>query len=74
LLVLGALVLLGDILGAATAPAAVRSFEAAAAEGRDPAEVLTAHDAVGFLGGGMVLLPIWIVGSLWLSRARQNAY
>ena len=73
LLVLGALMLLGDILSAVTAPAAVRAFETAAAEGRDPAEVLTAHDAVGFLGGGMVLLPLWIVGSLWLSRARQNA-
>jgi hypothetical protein len=73
LLVLGALMLLGDILSAVTAPAAVHAFEAAAAEGRDPAEVLTAHDAVGFLGGGLVLLPLWIVGSLWLSRARQNA-
>ena len=73
LLVLGALVLLGEILSAVTAPAAVRAFEAAAAEGRDPAEVLTAHDAVDFLGGGMVLLPLWIIGSLWLSRARENA-
>jgi Domain of unknown function (DUF4328) len=72
LLVLGALVLLGDILTAVTAPAAVQAFEAAAAEGRDPAEVLTAHDAVDLLGG-MVLLPMWIVGSLWLSRARGNA-
>jgi hypothetical protein len=73
LLVLGALMVLGDILSAVTAPAAVHAFEAAAAEGRDPAEVLTAHDAVGFLGGGLVLLPLWIVGSLWLSRARANA-
>jgi hypothetical protein len=73
LLVLGALVLLGEILNAVTAPAAVRAFEAAAAEGRDPAEVLTAHDAIDFLGGGMVLLPLWIIGSLWLSRARENA-
>ena len=73
LLVLGALVLLGDILSAVTAPAALRTFEAAAAEGRDPAEVFTAHDAVDFLGGGMVLLALWIVGALWVSRARENA-
>ena len=65
--------LVGDILSAVTAPAAVRAFEAAAAEGRDPAEVLTVHDAVGVLGGGIVLLPLWIVGSVWLCRARQNA-
>ena len=37
--------LLGDILSAVTAPAAVRAFEAAAAEGRDPAQVLTAYGA-----------------------------
>ena len=49
LLVLGALVLLGDILSAVTAPAAVHAYEAAAAEGRDPAQVLTAYDAVGLL-------------------------
>ena len=72
LLVLGALVLLGDILEAVTAPAAVQAFEAAAADGRDPAQVLTAHDAFDLLGG-VVLLPTWIVGSLWLSRARENA-
>jgi hypothetical protein len=65
--------LLGDILSAATAPAAVHAYEAAAAAGRDPAEVLTAYDAVSVLGGGLVLLPLWIVGSLWLSRAQQNA-
>ncbi len=64
----GALVLLGDILKAVTAPAAVQAFEAAAAGGRDPAQVLTAHDAFDLLGG-VVLLPTWIVGSLWLSRA-----
>ena len=72
LLVLGALVVLSDILSAATAPAAVHAFEAAAAEGRDPAQVITAYGAAGLLYF-LVLLPTWIVGSLWLSRARQNA-
>src|SRR5512133_1320862 len=72
LLVLGALMLLGDILSAVTAPAAVHAFEAAAAEGRDPAQVLTAYHAAARLYS-LVLAPTWIVGSLWLSRARQNA-
>ena len=72
LLVLGALVVLSDILSAATAPAAVHAFEAAAAEGRDPAQVITAYGAAGFLYF-LVLPPTWIVGSLWLSRARANA-
>jgi hypothetical protein len=71
LLVLGALILLGDILRAVTAPAAVHAYEAAAAEGRDPTQIPTAHDAAGLLY--FVLLPTWIVGSLWLSRARENA-
>jgi hypothetical protein len=71
LLVLGALVLLGDILSAVTAPAAVQAYAAAAAEGRDPTQIPTAHDAAGLLY--VVLLPTWIVGSLWLSRARENA-
>jgi hypothetical protein len=71
LLVLGALMLLGDILMAATAPAAVQAYKAAAAEGRDPAQVFTAHDAASWIY--IVLLPTWIVGSLWLSRARENA-
>jgi len=72
LLVLGALVVLSDILSAATAPAAVHAYEAAAAEGRDPAQVITAYGAAAFLYS-LVLPPTWIVGSLWLSRARQNA-
>jgi hypothetical protein len=71
LLVLGALVVLGDILRAVTAPAAVHAYEAAAAEGRDPAEVITAFGAAGLLY--FLIWPTWIVGSLWLSRARQNA-
>jgi hypothetical protein len=71
LLVLGALVVLSDIFRAATAPAAVHAFEAAAAEGRDPAQVITAYGAAGLLY--FLMLPTWIVGSLWLSRARENA-
>jgi hypothetical protein len=72
LLVLGALVVLSDILRAATAPAAVHAFEAAAAEGRDPAQVITAYGAAALLSS-LLLLSTWIVGSLWLCRARQNA-
>jgi hypothetical protein len=72
LLVLGALLLLGDILMAVAAPAAVRAYEAAAAEGRDPAQVITAYGAAALLYF-LVLLPLWIVGSLWLFRARENA-
>jgi Domain of unknown function (DUF4328) len=72
LLVLGALVVLSDIFRAATAPAAVHAYEAAAAQGRDPAQVITANGAAGLLYF-LLLLPTWIVGSLWLSRARENA-
>jgi Domain of unknown function (DUF4328) len=71
LLVLGALVVLSDIFRAATAPAAVHAYEAAAAEGRDPAQVITGYGAAGLLY--FLMLPTWIVGSLWLSRARENA-
>jgi Domain of unknown function (DUF4328) len=38
---------------------------------RDPTQILTAHEAAGSLY--LLLLPTWIVGSLWLSRARENA-
>ena len=72
LLVLGALVVLSDIFRAATAPAAVHAYEAAAAEGRDPAQVITAYGAAALLSF-LLLLSTWIVGSLWLSRARENA-
>jgi hypothetical protein len=73
LLVLGALVVLGDILRAAAAPAVVRAFEAAAtegrdaaaAEGRDPAQDITAYGAFALLYF-LLLLSTWIVGSLWL--------
>ena len=40
---------LSDIFRAATAPAAVHAYEAAAAEGRDPAQVITAYGAAGLL-------------------------
>jgi hypothetical protein len=73
LLVLGALVVLSDILRAVTAPAAVHAYEAAAAAGRDPTQVITAHHAAAQLHFLVLLPPTWIVGSLWLSRARQNA-
>ena len=63
--------LLGDILSAATAPGAVGAYDAAVAEGRDPAQVVTAHDTVGLFA--LLLVPTWIVGSLWLSRAQANA-
>jgi hypothetical protein len=63
---------LSDILSAATAPAAVHAYEAAAAEGRDPAQVITAYDAAALLYF-LVVPPTWIVGSIWLSRARANA-
>jgi len=66
------LAVLSDILRAATAPAAVHAYEAAAAQGRDPAQVITANGAFGLLYF-LLLVPTWIVGSLWLSRARENA-
>jgi hypothetical protein len=66
------LVVLSDIFRAATAPAAVHAYEAAAAEGRDPAQVITAYGAAALLSL-LLLLSTWIVGSLWLSRARENA-
>jgi hypothetical protein len=48
------------------------AYEAAAAEGRDPAQVITAYDAAALLYF-LVVPPTWIVGSIWLSRARANA-
>jgi hypothetical protein len=71
LLVLSGVVLLASVLRAATSFSAVRAYELAMAEGRDPAQVVTVHDLVGVLW--LVIVPTWIVGSLWLSRARQNA-
>lgn len=70
-LVLGALVVLGDVLAAVTSFSAVDAYEAAAARGEDPALVLTAYDAFGLLG--ILILPAWILASMWLSRARSNA-
>jgi hypothetical protein len=66
------LVVLSDIFRAATARAAVHAYEAAAAEGRDLAQVITAYAAFALLSF-LLLLSTWIVGSLWLSRARENA-
>jgi hypothetical protein len=70
-LVLGALLVLGDVLAAVTSFAAVDAYDAAAARGEDPTLVFTAYDASALLG--ILLLPAWILGSLWLSRARSNA-
>ena len=68
---LGGVFILGDVLSAVSAPFALRSYHRAAEQGIDPTTVATAHDfAVVFVFIG---LPMWIVTSLWLARARSNA-
>ena len=68
---LGGVFILGDVLSAVSAPFALRSYHRAAEQGIDPTTVVTAHDfAVLFVFIG---LPMWIVTSLWLARARSNA-
>ena len=67
LLILGGVYVLGLLLHAITAPAAIHAYDAAMAQGRDPRTVVTAHDAIGILY--LVVLPLWIVGSLWTQRA-----
>jgi hypothetical protein len=70
-LILACLLVVGMVLRAATAHAAIREQDRAIALGLDPRSVFTAHDGVGILF--LVVLPMWIVGSLWVSRARANA-
>jgi hypothetical protein len=72
LLVLSALVLLADLATAATSFHAADANRQAVAEGRDPSSVLTAYDGLALLAFAL-LVPTWIVGSLWLARARSNA-
>ncbi len=71
LLILGGVLVTALVLRALSAPAAMHAEDAAWAQGIDPRTVTTAH---GVLGGlFVVVLPIWIVGSLWISRAHANA-
>jgi hypothetical protein len=70
-LILAGVLVLATVLRAATAPAAIREQDRAIALGFDPKSVFTAHDVVGILF--VVMLPMWIVGALWASRARANA-
>jgi hypothetical protein len=59
------------VLHAATATAAIHAYDAALIQGRDPRTVATAHDIVGILF--VVLLPLWVVASLWTQQAYRNA-
>jgi hypothetical protein len=71
LLILGGVLVAALVLRVLTAPAAVHAEDAAWAQGIDPRTVTTAH---GLLGGLFLLVvPLWIVGSLWIARAHANA-
>lgn len=70
-LVLGGGLVLFSVLRALTAPSAVHKLDLYAAHGIDTRRVATAHDAVGLLG--LVVIPLFIVGALWLHRAQSNA-
>jgi hypothetical protein len=71
LLVLGGVLVAGLVLRAATATSAVHAYDAAWARGVDPTTVSTAHDVLGVVFA--VIVPMWIVGALWISRAHANA-
>ncbi len=70
-LVLGGVFVGYSLLRAATAPSAVHKLDLYAAAGYDTRRVATAYDGVAILG--LVLIPLFIVGSLWLYRAQANA-
>lgn len=67
--VLAAVTVLVDWARAATAPAAAEALRQAADAGQEPP--LTLYDGVAALA--MVVLPTWIVTSLWLQKVRANA-
>ena len=71
MLVLGAVLVLLFVLRALTAPSSVHKLDRYAAAGYDTRAVPTAHDQVGILG--LVVIPLFIVGALWLYRAQANA-
>lgn len=71
MLILGAAYVLALVLQAATAPGAIDAYDRAVREGRDPGLVATPHDLLGLLF--VVMVPLWIVGSLWTHRAYSNA-
>lgn len=71
MLILGGIFVLLQVLTAVTSYSAVDAYDAAAARGDDPV-FFTAYDAFGLLSL-LAELPLWIVGSLWLMRARENA-
>jgi hypothetical protein len=71
MLILGGVLVLFCVLRALTAPSAVHKLDLYAAHGIDTRRVATAHDAVGLLG--VVVIPLFIVGALWLYRAQSNA-
>jgi hypothetical protein len=59
-------------LSALLAPSARRSYQDAVAEGRSVTEVVTAYGLLGLVAYP-VLISVWIVTCVWLSRARDNA-
>ena len=71
-LVVSGLLVLTDVASAPTSFSAVDAYEEAVAEGRDPMLVFTAHDGLALVRLA-VLVPLWVIGSLWLSRAQRNA-
>ena len=71
-LVVSGLLVLTDVASALTSFSAVDAYEAAVAEGRDPMLVFTAHDGLTLVRFA-VLVAVWVIGSLWLSRAQRNA-
>jgi hypothetical protein len=67
-IVLSCLLTLGDVLTAATSFSAVDSNRQASLTGE---AVFTAYDGITLIG--LLVLPTWIVTSIWLNAARRNA-
>ena len=67
-ILLSSLVTLGDLLAAATSFSAVETYQDAAGTGE---VVFTAYDGITLIG--LLMLPTWIVTSIWLTNIRGNA-
>ena len=70
-LILGAVWVFYLVLHALTASSAIKAYNVAALNGLGPDTVHTTYNASQVLL--IVIFPLWIVGGLWLQRARSNA-
>jgi hypothetical protein len=71
-LVLGGVLVACSVLQALTAPAAARAYDRTVALGYLPGPAYALHQLLG--GLSVVVVPLWIVGSIWLYRAHFAAF